>query len=567
MKSFHGISASDGIATGTAFVIPNAGKRIIPQKSILSSEKELGWKRFEEAIKKVSDQIKAQLDAVQSNKVQSEIFTTYLVMLSDSVFIGEVKKAFEKELNNIEYILNKKIDEYAERLRLSGNEYLTERAKDIWDIFGLVLDELLDFHPFKIAQVPDGAVIVAQAMNPSDTMVLSKRRIAGLALTEGGISSHVTILARNYGIPLVFSLDNIINKITTGEKVIVDGESGVVIASPDDKTVADYDIKIEAEYRHQRARNMFRGLSGRTKDGTEFDIMANIGTPEEADLAIKEGAAGIGLFRTEFLFMSTSKPVGETSESVFSEESQFKAYKHVLEIMNNKPVTIRTLDAGGDKLIDSIEIPSLAEKNPLMGLRAVRLSLAYPQLFKTQLRALYRASVYGNLKILLPLISNVDQVKQCKKLAKEVQNELEKDNIPFKKDVPIGIMIETAAAAIISDCLAKECDFFSLGTNDLTQYTIGIDRENPAVSHLYNEFHLAVLRLIQTTFTCGSEAGISVSVCGEMASRRDSALVLAGMGIRTLSMSPKQICMVKELLSRFTIKELQAISAKSLNNL
>jgi phosphotransferase system enzyme I (PtsI) len=566
MNVFHGISASGGFGIGTAFVIPDAGKRIIPQKTISPDDIEKGWKRFEQAVKTVSLQINRQLEATSDN-VQKELFETYLAMLADPVFIAEIKKTYESDLYNIEYILNKKIDEYAERLRKSGNEYLSERAKDIWDIFGRVLNELLCFHPFNIELVPDGAVIVAQAMNPSDTIILSKRKISGLALTEGGVSSHVTILARNYGIPAVFALSKITSQIHTGEQVIVDGENGDVISNPDTRTVADYGIRADREQKHQAALKKFRGLPGQTKDGTPFTILANIGTPEEAKLALKEGADGIGLFRTEFLFMSEVKNQTESSAGSFSEDAQFAAYKDVLETMGDRPVTIRTLDAGGDKLINAVEIPMPEEKNPLMGLRAIRLSLAYPQLLRTQLRALYRASIYGNLKIMLPLISGNDQVTKSKGFAASVCRELETEHIPFKKDVPIGIMVETAAAAVTADCLAKVSDFFSLGTNDLTQYTIGIDRENPSVAPLYNEFHLAVLRLIHNTLTCGTEAGIPVSVCGEMASRPDSVLVLAGMGVRTLSMSPKQISVVKELLSRFTIRELQAISSKSLNNL
>ncbi len=251
----------------------------------------------------------------------------------------------------------------------------------------------------------------------------------------------------------------------------------------------------------------------------------------------------------------------------FSEQTQLEAYKYVLETMGDKPVTIRTLDAGGDKLINSVDIPVFEEKNPLMGLRAVRLSLACPNVLKTQLRALYRAGVYGNLKIMFPLITSVDQVKQCLELIAQVKAELTAEKIPFKEDIPVGIMVETAAAAVIADCLAKVSDFFSLGTNDLTQYTLGVDRENQHVAGLYNEFNLAVLRLIQTTAHAANEANIPVSVCGEMAGRQDSIMVLGGMGIRNLSMSPKLISSTKELLSRFTIQELEAISAKHINNM
>ena len=251
----------------------------------------------------------------------------------------------------------------------------------------------------------------------------------------------------------------------------------------------------------------------------------------------------------------------------FSEMTQFEAYKQVLQTMGDKPVTIRTLDAGGDKLINSVDMPVFDEKNPLMGLRAIRLSLECPNVFKTQLRALYRASIYGNLQIMLPLISSVEQVNQVYKLIKEVKEELTAEKIEFNPDVPLGIMIETAAAALTSDCLAKISDFFSLGTNDLTQYTLGVERENQHVAGLYNEFNLAVLRLIQTTINAAQEANIPISVCGEMAGRPDSIMVLAGMGIRNLSMSPKMISSTKELLSRFTIDELKAISDNRLNKI
>lgn len=567
MNVFSGISASGGLGIGKAFVIPEFGRKVISQKAISANEIDLGWKRFEDAVATVASQINDDLKSVGNNKVQAEIFQTYLVMLADPVFIKEIKKAYETELFNIEYILDRKINEYAERLRSSGNEYLTERAQDIWDIFGRVLNELLDFHPFNIESVPDGSVIVAQALSPSDTMILSKRKIAGLALTEGGISSHVSILARNYGIPLIFNLEKITSQVKNGEVVIVDGEKGSIITEPDVQTIDYYDQQIEIAALRERKLTFFRSKPCQTKDGTRFQILANIGTPEEAELALQEGADGIGLFRTEFLFMHENQSSSEKSNATFTEEAQFKTYKKVLEIMKGKPVSIRTLDAGGDKLINNIEIPIKEEKNPLMGLRAVRLSLAYPQVFKTQLRALYRASVFGDLKIILPLISSVEQVSQVRELIKIVQDELKSEGKDFNPNVPVGIMIETAAAAIISDCLAKVSDFFSMGTNDLTQYTIGIDRENPSVAPLYNEFHLAILRLLHTSLKNGEKQNIPVSVCGEMASRKDSVMVLAGMGFRTLSMTPKKISEVKEILSKISIEELRAISSKSLNSL
>ena len=329
----------------------------------------------------------------------------------------------------------------------------------------------------------------------------------------------------------------------------------------------EYQAHIDKENAQKELLNEYLNKPAVTKDGVEFKLYANIGSIEEAEIAYNQGADGIGLFRTEFLYMSMSNSSVHVTARSFTEEEQFKAYKTVLETMKGKPVTIRTLDAGGDKLINSIDIPNHEEKNPLMGLRAVRLSLKYPQIFKTQLRALYRASVYGNLKIMLPLITSTSQVECCLQIAETVRQELTAENIPFNPDVPIGIMVETAAAAITSDCLAKVSDFFSLGTNDLTQYTIGVDRENSNVSELYDEFNLAVLRMIDITLTNAKKNNIPLSVCGEMAGKKDSILVLGGMGIRNLSMGPKQINETKKLLSQFTIAELQAISLKRLNKL
>lgn len=570
MNIFLGVSASTGIGIGKAFVIPEAEKRQIPAKRISLEEKASELAKFDKSLANVIAQISAQMEAAKGNKVQSEIFETYYLMLNDPEFLKGVRQNFDKSDYTIAYILDQETEKYAERLESSGNEYLAERAQDIRDIFGRVLDDLLDFHPFNIEDVPDGAVIVARAINPSDTIVLSKRKLAGIALIEGGISSHVAILARNFGIPAVFALDKITSSIKHGDTVIVDGNVGEVIDEPDNDCIENYRQKIMQEEEARKRLAIFRDKKAVTKDGVPFTIMANVGSVEEARIALQEGADGIGLFRSEFLFMDASNSSVSKAHarvSAFSEESQFKVYKEVLEIMKGKPVTIRTLDAGGDKIINSQELKIEAEKNPLMGLRAIRLSLVNPSQLKTQFKALFRAAVYGNLKIMLPLITSVEQVREAKIIANKAKEELSAENKVYKDNVPIGIMVETAAAAIIADCLAKESDFFSIGTNDLIQYTIGVDRENTSVLALYDEFHLAVKRLIKRTIEEADKAGIPISVCGEMASRKDSMLLLGGMGIRCLSMSPKEISKTKEQLSKVTVDELKEISTKSLNSL
>ena len=572
MEVFLGVSAADGAGIGSAFLIPDQIKRAIPQTKISKEEIEEGWERFTSAKTAVAEDITeklSKLPASKSTAIQREIFEAYILMLNDPVFLKEVRTEYETTLFNIEYTLNFKSEEYAARLRNAGNDYLAERAQDITDIFGRVLDEMLGIHTFDINEVPDGSVIIATSLSPTETIILSKRKIAGLALTEGGISSHVVILARNYGIPTVVGLHgtSLRKKVQNGQMVIVDAECAELLADPDEETIAQYRKTIEIRRKEQEFLTEYLDKPALTKDGERFTLYANIGSPEEAETALKAGADGIGLFRTEFLYMAKADTSHHAAARSFNEDEQFEAYKHVLTIMKDKPVTIRTLDAGGDKLINSVDIPSFNEKNPLMGMRAIRLSLAYPQVLKTQLRALYRASVYGKLRIMLPLITSAEQVEQSLVIVDEVKKELAAENIPFDDKVPVGIMIETAAAALTSDCLAKTSDFFSLGTNDLTQYTLGVDRENSNVSGLYDEFNLAVLRLIAITITNAKKYGINLSVCGEMAGRHDSILVLGGLGIRSLSMSPNLISRTKHLLSQFTVAELQAISSKRLNKL
>ena len=556
MDLFFGAAVSPGIGRGNAFVIPDQAQRIVPQNQIAAEQVEAEWERYQNARDSVAAQIKTQLEQIQTNK---EIFETYALMLDDPVFNQELGDYLREQLFNVEFILSAKMDEYAQRLRDSGNEYLAERGQDITDIYGRVLNELLNIHPFDMEKVPEGVVLIAQSLNASDAMVISKKRLAGLALVEGGASSHVAILARNYGVPAVFSLPKAIKKIRNSERIILDGDSAELIVDPDAGTVLDYQKKVEEEAERKKRLLAFRSKPAQTKDGERFHLYANIGTVEEAKLAIEEGAEGIGLFRTEFLFMNEMNSGSEAGARSVGEQAQFEAYKEVLQTMGDRPVTIRTLDAGGDKLLKMIDAPVDMEKNPLMGLRAIRMSLQYPQMFKTQLRALYRASVYGNLRIMFPLITSQEQVEQARAIASQVCDELEEEGVKIKRDVPIGIMVETAAAGIIADCLATVADFFSIGTNDLVQYTLGVDRENTNVADSYDEFHLAVLRLMQNTIEAAQRQGIPVSVCGEMASRVDSAMLLAGMGIRTLSMGSSQICVVKEKLSTITVKELEAI--------
>ncbi len=553
MKSFNGISAAPGIGIGKIHLVPNIKNAQIPKMLIQEAERNSGWLRFESSLQSTKEYFSSLLNT--SNKEQQSVVQTYLLMLEDTDFIGQIKQEYEKNNLNIEFIIHKKVYESAEQLKSIGDSYLAERAIDILDVYGRVVHSMLGYISPDFDGVPEGAIIAAHSLQPSQAMVLFQKGIDGLILCEGGISSHMAILARTYGIPAVFGIEKVESSLPHGAEVIIDATKAIIILEPDQKTKKEYVLhKTKTEQRLNKLA-AFISKKAVTKDGTSIQIYANIGSVDEAKIAEKEGADGIGLFRTEFLFMQAAE-----QGTLIDEETQYEAYTSVLEIMKGKPVTIRTLDAGGDKLVPLEGMPGQSEKNPLLGNRAIRFCLSRPDIFKTQLRALYRASVHGKLSIMLPLLTDVDQLKQTKKLIQEVQAELKKENIAFTKSVPLGIMIETPAAAVTADLFASQCDFFSIGTNDLIQYTISVDRDNIEIAHLFSEMHPAVLRMIRYTIASANQAGISLSVCGEMASQTESLELLIGLGVRNLSMSPKKISEIKAFLSQ---KELSKMKEKA----
>lgn len=567
MEVYKGLAISDGIGLGQVFVVPETPIRHIPQRQIEPADMKKEWQRLEDAIKTVHSRIKSKLKGAKSS--QEEILQTYIVMLEDVEFIKQVKTMFSSTKMNVEFVLNEKVTEMANMLRAANDDYLSERAADISDIFGQVIDEILGYKPFDFQQVPEDVIVVAESISAADAVILLRRNMKALVVTEGGISSHLAILSRNAQVPAVFGIPGVTQKFSTGNTAIVNGTEGIVVVAPDEMSLKEFKLLEKAEFERKAKLDKMRKKPAISVDGVEFGIYANIGLPEEAKKALDEGADGIGLFRTEFLFMGavqSAKNAGSSSIHSVTEEAQFVAYRQVLEIMGKKPVTIRTLDTGGDKLIKEAGIPMPVEQNPLLGSRAIRLTLAHKNLFKRQLRALFRASVYGNLRIMLPLITHLSQVQEALQLIKEVKYELSAEKISFKKDVPIGIMVETAAAGIVADLFAKQVDFFSVGTNDLTQYTLGIDRENTAVASLYDEHNIAVLRLIKHTVESAKTQGIPLTVCGEMAGNPEDALLLAGMGVRSFSMSVARFPSVKAALASHTIEELEEKAALSLNS-
>lgn len=555
MKVYKGLSVSPGIGIGKAFPL-HTSEICVSCKTISPDEKEDGWNRF----------VKAQADAVAALETalktdddeQREIFQTHLLMLSDPDFTSIVKADYDAASYCIEYAVYKQVEEFASKLAAAGNEFLTERANDIRDAWNRVLS-LLTGISASIGDIPEGAVIVAENLKPSDALQLADKTVAAIVTRDGGAGSHLAILSRGYGIPLVSGIENPFSVFTADELLIVDGTSGTVTATPDEQTLSAALVRAQAEHAANERRAAFKDKTCQTKDGQRITLYANIGSTEEAELAVNEGADGIGLFRTEFLTIAGGD---------FSEEAQFAAYKKVLQTMGDRLVTIRTLDIGGDKKASDKALSTGDEANPLLGWRAVRYCLDNPEVFKTQLRALYRASQYGNLRIMIPMITTVAEVRAVKALITEVQNELtngrsDNSTAPDFSKVNVGIMVETPAAALTADLLADECGFFSIGSNDLTQYTMCVDRENEKVAGLFNEFAPAVRCLIENTARAAAQKQIPLCVCGELAGTPEGALYLAGNGITTLSVSPSHICELKELFSKLTYAELCEMTEKA----
>ncbi|MBO7175561.1 MAG: phosphoenolpyruvate--protein phosphotransferase [Spirochaetaceae bacterium] len=566
METYKGLSASEGIGFGEVFLVPSPAPRLIPQYKIQDSDIDAEWQRLEAALARVKQRLEAQSATADSQ--YAAILETYIVMLMDVEFLSQVKNLLVKSLQNIEIVLQKKASEMAEILRGAGDEYLAERAQDITDVFSQVVDELLGYKTFDYDLVLENTVVVADSVSPADAVSLFKKKLRGLVACEGGVSSHLAILARNHRLPAVLGIKAITDKLESGDQVIVDGTEGLVIVHPDEKTLKKYQKSEAAKQKEEKSLSKLKHKAATTKDGVAFTLLANIGSPAEAQLALDEGAEGIGLFRTEFLFMGAvqdARKTGSSGMQSVSENAQLEAYQQVLETMGNRPVVIRTLDAGGDKLIKDAGFDSEPEQNPLLGRRAIRLTLANRSLFKRQLRALYRAGVYGDLRIMIPMVTHLSQIKATLEIIREAKEELQKEELAFNPNVPVGIMVETAAAAVSADIFAHYSDFFSIGTNDLTQYVLGIDRENPSVAELYDDKNVAVLRLIKNTVDSAYKAGIAVSVCGEMAGTADSALLLAGMGVRTLSMSPVRIGAIKKALASHSIEELEDMAQVALS--
>ncbi|HQC70604.1 MAG TPA: phosphoenolpyruvate--protein phosphotransferase [Sedimentibacter sp.] len=549
-----GLGVSPGIGIGKAVVIDKASINIT-KNYIKDAGNELD--RLMNAIETAKEQLNELYVSTidELGEKEAQIFKSHEMMLEDDTFISDVENRIKQEGVNAEYALNETSNVYIKMFQSIEDEYLRERAEDIKDVMNRVIRILMGISSVDFSNLKENSIIVAKDLTPSDTAQIDRTKVAAMITEIGGKTSHAAIIARIMGIPTVVGLNNITDKIKNGDTVICDGKTGKVLVNPNAKQLFYFTKKknIEDEIRNELKNQI--GLPSVTKDGFKVSLTANIGVPNDVDMALENDAEGIGLFRSEFIFMNR--------EHQPTEDEQFEQYKEVLVKMGDKPVIIRTLDIGGDKNVPYIDIPK--EMNPFLGYRAIRLCLGNVEVFRTQLRAILRASVYGNVKIMIPMISTMKELKDSKKILQQAKDELTNEGIKFKKDIEIGIMIEIPSAAIISDLLAREVDFFSIGTNDLIQYTMAVDRMNSKLSYLYSQYHPALLRLIKGIIDNAHEAGIWVGMCGEAAGDPKLIPVFVGMGLDEFSMNSPSILRARYIVRNLNKADMELIAKSTLN--
>ncbi len=550
---FKGTSASPGIAIGKALLIEH-GEITIERKDIENAD--LEEKRFLDAIEKSKKElIKIKEKALKElGEDKAQIFEAHIMVLEDPELIGSAVNKIKEEKVNAEYAFKEVRDMFLSIFEAMDNEYMKERAVDIKDVSNRVLRHLLGIKFVDLSALEEEVVLVAHDLTPSDTATMNKEKVLGFLTNIGGRTSHTAIMARTLEIPAVVGLKDITEKIKDEDFVIFNGDTGEVILNPQEKIIEEYKTLKEKFENERKALQALKGEESKTLDKRHVELAGNIGTPKDIEGLLKNDAEGVGLYRTEFLYMDR--------ENFPSEEEQFQSYKAVLEAMSPKPIVIRTLDIGGDKELSYLKMDK--EMNPFLGYRAIRLCLDRKDIFKTQLRALLRASVYGNLRIMFPMISSLEELLGAKEILEEVKNQLKTENILFSDKIEVGMMIEVPSAAVISDVLAKHVDFFSIGTNDLIQYTCAVDRMNEKIHNLYNQFNPAVLRLIKLVIDNGHKEGKWVGMCGESAGDKKMIPILLGMGLDEFSMSPISILPARKLITSLKYEEMKKLAKEVL---
>lgn len=531
-----GIPSSKGYAIGYVY-LKKEEEIDLNEKKFTSIEEEI--ERLNSSVKKSKYQLEEIKNKAEESigKSGAEIFSAHIMLLEDEEFIGAMRKIIEDEKVIAEQAVDKAANTFAEMFSLMDDSYMKERAADIKDI-GKRLIKNLSGKEDDAAEFKENTVIVAHDLTPSDTAQLDKEKVCAFLTDIGGFTSHSSILARTLEIPCVVGMNDITSSVKTGDRIIVDGTEGIAIINPDDETLNKYE-KLKEEYENEKLKlRRLVNVDAVTKSGKRVIVAGNIGSPKDVDKVLEVGGEGIGLFRTEFLFMG--------KDDFPTEQEQFEAYKYVASKMGERQVVIRTLDIGGDKSLSYLDMPK--ELNPFLGYRAIRLCLDNKPLFKTQLRAILRASAFGKIGIMFPMISGLEEFLKAKEILEECKEELRKENIKFDDNIEVGIMVEIPSAALSADELAKHVDFFSIGTNDLIQYTIAVDRMNEKVSYLYNPMHPAVLRLIEMTINAAHKEGKWCGMCGEMAGDERAIPKLLELGLDEFSMSPSSILRAKEII-------------------
>ncbi len=548
----HGVAASEGIAIAKAFVMEHV-ELDYEKKSVSDPLKEL--KKLEEAIDQSEKELKVIRDktAETMDEEHAMIFDAHIQILRDPEIASQVKEMVEQNKVNAVYALYEVTEMFANIFASMDDEYMKERAADVRDVRTRVASHMLGVKMSDPTLIDEEVIVIAHDLTPSDTAQLNKEFVLGFVTNVGGRTSHSAIMARSLEIPAVLGTKNVLEKVKDGDQIIIDGVHGDVIVSPTDQQIKEYQV-MKQNYAQIRERLMaYKDQATVTKDERSVELAANIGTVEDVKGVLSNGAEGVGLYRTEFLYMN--------SDDFPTEDEQYEAYKEVLKQMGNQKVVIRTLDIGGDKELSYLDLPK--EMNPFLGHRALRLCLEETELFKTQLRALLRASVHGNLHIMFPMVATLGELRDAKKILEEAKKELIDDDVKVG-EYKVGIMVEIPSVAMLADLFAKEVDFFSIGTNDLIQYTFAADRMNEKVTYLYQPYNPSLLRLIKNVIDASHKEGIWTGMCGEMAGDQVASVILLGLGLDEFSMSPTSILRIRELFGKVKYEDMKEMADRVL---